>query len=220
MNAPMNFSDTEFEDLYFDRRIFTVVEHFFQQKGRSPGNVAIIRFMMSNPNFKNYYTQIKEVLESGNPIYIPEGGNTMSVNPINYLKCFEPRPNSTYKVSICVEQPIENSREVNRGDNCGHTFLILEQSFDGETIRRSLGFYPSSEWTTVFGSPNQEAMYANNQLHTYHVSISGDLTESNFMAIIEKIRVYYNNQYHYDLYSFNCSTFALNVTQYFDQKVH
>ena len=43
MSPPMNFSDTEFEEFYFNRRLFTQVEHFLTDKGRTPENIQIIR---------------------------------------------------------------------------------------------------------------------------------------------------------------------------------
>lgn len=39
----MGFSDTEFEDFYFNQRLFTQVEHFLQTYGRTQENIQIIR---------------------------------------------------------------------------------------------------------------------------------------------------------------------------------
>jgi hypothetical protein len=214
-----DFTDAEFESLWVDENLFKQVDEFFNNNTFSVSSVKIIKYLIDNHAFanSNNIANIFTILNSNEPLLFPDGsgGPEFEINPIEYLKCFKSRPNSTFKVSVNVSQPVQNDRKVNQGTDAGHTFLTLEQSFDGQTVRKSIGFYPNSAWETVFGAPNQAPLYVNNQLKGYDVSITSTLNESQFMGIVENIRTYSNNGYRYDLHTFNCSTFAINAVEGF-----
>jgi hypothetical protein len=196
------FSPSAYSALRADEVLFAQVDGFLNNESFSANTVRIVKHYLSNSN--------ESILFVDN-----YGGPSFEVNPIKYLKCFISRPNSIYKVSVCVAQPKENSRNVNIGLDAGHTFLTLEQSFNGETVRRSIGFYPASDWQVVTTTPNQPARYANNDLKGYNVSISSNLSETQFLGIVNNIRNYSTNGYNYDLHKFNCSTFAVNAVEGF-----
>ena len=167
-------------------------------------------------------------LYSGNPIPPGGGGGSSGFtvfngkNPIgnikDYLKCYTNSPGSdhSYKVTVCVDQPIADSREpwgfsLSNGmssDNpfdVGHVFLILSETYGTTTIIRNIGFYPQG---SVFpGSATSPGQYNDDEGHIYDISRSFGMTSSQFFNILNYI---INNVGDiYNLNSFNCTTFAI-----------
>jgi hypothetical protein len=92
--------------------------------------------------------------------------------------------------------------------NVGHTFLILTESYGGTTITRNIGFYPSTMvWAASPSSPGQ---FNDDDNHSYNISGSFTLTNSQFFNILNFISSANNSSYLYNLNSNNCTTFVLN----------
>lgn len=82
------------------------------------------------------------------------------------MKCFYSQSSSSYAITVNVNQPTPNSRDLVNPFNdhiVGHTYLTLEQdNSDGTKIIRNVGFYPksyampgASEDASVFGEDSR-----------------------------------------------------------------
>src|SRR5690606_18966121 len=78
------------------------------------------------------------------PVY--QGPKTPIKSLADELKCLTVSPNSTYTISVNVNQPRPNSRDKVDHSNdfmVGHAFLSLEQTrANGTVITRNIGYYP------------------------------------------------------------------------------
>ncbi len=105
------------------------------------------------------------------------------------------------KLTIFVEQAIENSREVTA--RLGHTFVGIEQ----EGIIRHLGFYPDNGGGANLIS-NQNSEIHDNSGSPFHVSITIQISSGQLSSIINYIENYPTK---YDLNNYNCSDFGIGV---------
>lgn len=113
------------------------------------------------------------------------------------LECFD--KTEPAKLTIYVEQAIENSRDVTA--RLGHTFIGIEQN---ETSR-NLGFYPESNLAAF---KNVKSEIHDNSNSPYHVSISIDIISSQLESIIDYIEDYPKT---YNLNVYNCSDFGIKI---------
>jgi len=151
-------------------------------------------------------------------------GNPIA-NVVDYLKCFTNAGGSdhSYKVTICVQQPIPGVRDAykwvdggpigssNEGNivNVGHTFLVFSEQYGGTTITRNIGFYPSSGVKP--GSNRSQGILNNDETHTYNISATFSVTNANFFLMLNSVATGNNQGFYYDLNSENCTTFALQT---------
>lgn len=149
--------------------------------------------------------------------YLYRGPNVIG-NINDYLKCFTnlAGSNYTYKVTVCVDQPVSGSRtpwgfSSSGGNpiNVGHTFLILTETTPTGTTTRNVGFYPENSATPF--SPNDQGQLNNNEDHGYDISLSVTMTNSQFFSILNFVSQGNNAGYYYNLNSNNCTTFSINA---------
>lgn len=143
----------------------------------------------------------------------------------DYFKCFSNYGGSdhTYQVTLCVDQPDPGTTEpwgissvglggTSAGGNpvdVGHTFLVLSENFSGYSIVRNVGFYPSTNvypWSTA-----SQGSLANNDGHTYNISLTINVDNGQFFNILNYISQGNNPGFMYDLNTNNCTTFALQA---------
>ncbi len=117
------------------------------------------------------------------------------------LKCFN--KSKPAKLTIYVEQAIENSREVTAA--LGHTFIGIEQN--GKS--RHLGFYPDNGGAANLLA-NQDSEIHDNSGSPYHVSITINISSSQLINIINYIENYPKK---YDLNNYNCTDFGIEVAK-------
>ncbi|MFV0540732.1 MAG: hypothetical protein ACK5MZ_05770 [Aestuariibaculum sp.] len=115
------------------------------------------------------------------------------------LKCFDTIKPA--KLTIYVEQAIENSREITA--RLGHVFIGIEQN----GIIRNLGFYPDNGGAINLIS-NQDSEIHDNSTSPYHVSISKNISASQLSNIITYIENYPST---YDVRNYNCTDFGIEI---------
>ncbi len=134
---------------------------------------------------------------------IPPPGDKIT-NILDYLKCFNTSSNAI--VNIYVDQPTTNSSNAWSVDgtnvDVGHTFISIEQN--GKV--RVFGFYPSIGVSPY--SPSTTSVLVDDSNHHYDLKVTINVSGSRLNDVIN-----YTNNYNsvYNLNSFNCTDFALNV---------
>jgi len=152
-------------------------------------------------------------------------GNNPIGNIIAYDKCFTNIVGSgnTFTVTVCVGQPKPGTRDAwtvsNSGAagstsganpvNAGHTFLIFSQNTGGSVITRNVGFYPTTNVSPT--SPSSQGQLNDDEVHNYDISLTVNVTNSQFFNMLNYIAQGNNAGYMYNLNTNNCTTFALNT---------
>lgn len=135
-------------------------------------------------------------------------------NKTDYFKCFTNSPESSYKVTIYVDQPVRGSFiAINPFEKhlVGHAFLAFEQSNFNGTVRRSAGFYPVSgtggNIITPSGSPyiNDDSQYDG----AVDVALTFTVNANEFMAMTEVVKNY--DSQNYNLYNRSCGNMCLDA---------
>jgi len=151
------------------------------------------------------------------------GGNNLIGNIIDYNKCFTNVAGNdhNYSVTICVDQPIPGTRQpwgittnATAGSsagsnpvNVGHCFMIFSESNGSSIVKRNVGYYPTG-FVSPF-QPSEAGELNNDDQHSFNISLSITLTNSQFFSMLSFISQ--NNNDLYNLNSFNCTTFVLRT---------
>ncbi|MCK7559477.1 hypothetical protein MKQ70_32705 [Chitinophaga sedimenti] len=146
--------------------------------------------------FMNYYVES------------PPPGDIVSLT--EFLKCFN--QSQAAKFTIYADQPIPNTRMVIKHNlltnetDVGHAFVTIEQTINGNTIKRSFGYYPS----TMVTAGNQQAIMAirDDATHPYDVALSADITSAQLTDIIAAAKSA-TSMYH--LTNYNCTNYAITL---------
>lgn len=146
-------------------------------------------------------------------------------NLYDYLKCFTNVAGSThtYKITVCVDQPIANSRSPwafskygvassssgTNPVNVGHSFLLLTEVTSNGTVTRNIGFYPEENVTPV--GPNSPGEMNNNEGYGgYDIAVTATLTNSQFFNMINYMQSNYSTGgTMYNLNTNNCTSFVI-----------
>jgi hypothetical protein len=151
-------------------------------------------------------------------------------NPIgnitDYFKCFTngTSPDHTYSVQVCVDQPSPGTRQpwtLTPGGatgtsaaanplNVGHTFLVLTENDQGNTITRNVGFYPSTTVFPVAGYTSAQGVLNDDDGHPYNISLTIAVSATQFFGILNYVSLGNNPGFSFDLNSNNCTTFVIN----------
>ncbi len=153
--------------------------------------------------------------------------STPIANVADYFKCFTngSSPDHTYSVQICVDQPEPGTREpwgltpgglqgstsASNMVNSGHTFLVLTENDQGNITTRNVGFYPSSSVVPTTTGSYSQGILNNDQAHTYNISLTVNVTGTDFFNILNYVELGNNQGFYYNLFSNNCSTFVINA---------
>lgn len=139
-----------------------------------------------------------------------------------YLSCFTINNSSSYSVSICVKQPIPNSRIVISDAykhqspaeldlqtlTVGHAFLTFSQTSAGlPAVIRSVGFYPGTMVSPFI--PETEGAVADNSNLPYTVSVTFKLSAAQFKTMLEAFKDQVRGPY--NLNWNNCTTACIDV---------
>ncbi len=209
------FMAEEFADLYIDKVAFQEVNVFLNKYQFQGTSVRDIKSILPYLRNTSTHDAALNIIKKDEIIRFGSGDSDFYITDVEKeLKCFTRSTNGEklFKVSICSDQPISNSRETRSGSDAGHTFLILEETdkITGEIVRRTLGFYPD-DWMSAALQKERPSQLGRNAPHPYDVSISSDLKESDFFGVINNVRILSKNKY--DLGKFNCTTFAIDCVQ-------
>jgi hypothetical protein len=127
------------------------------------------------------------------------------------LQCFTNDNSSTYSVSINVNQPDPNTRDIVNPVSSfpvGHTFLTLQQhNADGTSIIRNVGFYPQNGVKP--GSAVDVAAFGDDSNTPYDVSLNFSVTGADLNVLIWTL--YIQQNLNYDLNNFNCTNAAMSA---------
>jgi len=150
------------------------------------------------------------------------GGNNIIGDIRDYTKCFDNIAGygQHYSVSLCVAQPVPGTREPwgftrtmpgGSADlvSAGHTFLILSQWDMAGRITRNVGFYPKTGASPI--SPLDQGQLNNDEVHGYNISLTIEMDNSKFFAMLDYISHGNDPGFNYDLNSNNCSSFAIRA---------
>jgi hypothetical protein len=121
------------------------------------------------------------------------------------VKCFTNSSTSTYNISVNVNEPDPETRDVVNPLSSfpvGHTFLTLEQhNADGTSVIRTLGFYPMH--SVKPGSETDQSIFGDDSYTPYDVSLDFTVTGAEMSKVIGKLLDQQALQY--DLNNFNCT---------------
>lgn len=138
-----------------------------------------------------------------------------------YLYCFTNNATSSYKVTICVNQPYPGERTAwafspynassgySNVVDAGHCFLVFTQKGSAGTITRNVGFYPDGMVTPIFSST--QGVLNDDEQHEYNISGSFSVSSSSFFAMLNYVSKGNVTGYQYDLNENNCTTFDINA---------
>lgn len=139
----------------------------------------------------------------------------------SYFQCFGIHAGSTYKVTICVNQPYPGTREswalspYNSASgysniiDAGHCFLIFSEQDGSTTITRNIGFYPDGMITPIFSST--QGVLNNDEQHEYNISGSFSVSSGSFFNMLAYVSRGNVPGYQYNLDNNNCTTFDINA---------
>jgi hypothetical protein len=92
---------------------------------------------------------------------------------------------------------------------CRTRFSHLTEITPSGTTTRNVGFYPETSATPI--SPIDKGQLNNNQDHSYDISLTITMTNSQFFDVINLIPQGNNEGYSYNLCNNNCTTFSINA---------
>ncbi|UTA70233.1 hypothetical protein [Emticicia sp. 21SJ11W-3] len=141
------------------------------------------------------------------------GGNASpNINIDSELNCMKNNSaNYTYKIAICVDQPISNSsRPIDDNNDVGHTFIQFSKidNNTGQTTSRSVGFYPNV-WAPISLFFNISSVIRDNSQLPYDVSATYFVNSTKFTNAVNSSINWQNSSY--SLEDYNCTDAALSV---------
>ena len=128
------------------------------------------------------------------------------------LNCFNTTynsiPGAKHKVTIYIDQPIDNSNYCfGTTTKAGHAWIGLQQTINGETKDLSVGLYPQGN-ATPLNPWSQTGAFSHDQNRNFDVSITWNISPEQFTQLVNHLRTY-TTPPNYALYDYNCTTFAL-----------
>lgn len=144
----------------------------------------------------------------GGPVVVVDSPDRPIANMADYLECFDVNQSAT--ITIYVNQPKPNSNDAYRvtwsgglpSAIVGHTFVSITQGNNVSVF----GFYPNGDPNPT--NPSMQSVMGDDSGDPYHVSISATVSGSVLQQIIN-YSINFNGTY--DLNSFNCSDFGIEV---------
>ncbi len=127
-----------------------------------------------------------------------------------YMNCFNqiPSAGATFTVKLCADIPVnDDPYKINTLSSGGHVFLTLTKSNGENSISQTVGFYPQNGTFAFLGLP-QPSKVVNDEIHEYNASLKMDVSEANFLSIVNTALA--NQSSSYDINNYNCADFALN----------
>ena len=126
-------------------------------------------------------------------------------NIVQDLKCFTINDQGTYSVSVNVNQPEPNTRDLTNlsaEHMAGHAFISMKEQFaDGSMIIRNIGFYPLSGAKP--GNGIDKSIFGDDSGTPYGVSLNISLSSSEFDVF--RNAIYQQENKNYLLEGFNCT---------------
>ncbi|SIN78286.1 hypothetical protein [Chitinophaga niabensis] len=128
-------------------------------------------------------------------------------DPKKYLSCFD--TSQPAKVIIYADQPVPGTSEpFSILGGIGHAYMSFEQNVNGNTIRRTVGFYNGTK-VDPFYNKSAPGTLGNDSTHEYNVKWETNLTSDQFDKMIQAT---ISHAPEYNIESYNCANFVLDVT--------
>jgi hypothetical protein len=150
------------------------------------------------------------------------GGTNIIGNIKDYTKCFSniATADHSFTLTVCVDQPLPGARQpwgfTGTGSSAtglpvdvGHTFMVLTENYPGGATVRNVGFYPQDAVNPL--SPSTQGQLNNDASHSYNISLTIQLTNTQFSAVLNYVALGNNSGFNYDLNSNNCTSFVLHT---------
>ena len=153
--------------------------------------------------------------QNDNVVAVPvnDGPKNPIKNIRRELKCLTINPNSTYSISINVNQPRPDSRDkVDPSNNfmAGHTFLTLEQNNpDGTKVIRNIGFYPEN--SVYPGNFEDESIFGEDSETPFAVSLKMTVTGQEMNTVVNSLIA--QQSLSYNLENSNCVSSVISSLQ-------
>ncbi len=127
------------------------------------------------------------------------------------VECFTNNNTSTYSISVNVNQPFPNSRDIMNvfaTFQVGHSFLTFDQAnADGTHTIRNVGFYPKNE--VKAGKSVDQSIFGDDTNTPFDVSVKFDVSGSEFTTVINTLLS--QQSANYDLDNFNCTNSLMSA---------
>ena len=170
--------------------------------GSSSGDVgvSIVKGRNKTKKMRTIEDDEEEEKEEAPVIYRPD-------HPISDNKCFFSTVdlNKGATLTIYVDEPNPGTGNVTKWINVGHTFIGITQGQNQYTY----GFYPNVPGIRTVGNGNFPSVLGKDDMHTFSVSFSTEISPEQLQKIIELSQKSYTRQYNLS-YS-NCTDFAISV---------
>ncbi|QEH39461.1 hypothetical protein [Chitinophaga sp. XS-30] len=123
-----------------------------------------------------------------------------------YLKCFVTQVNAT--VTVQVDQPTAGTTDpVSIFGGIGHVFLTIEQTVNGHTTRRTIGFYPHTKIDPL-RRKTAPGVLGDDGGRGFNIKWSAEISGSQLQNMLN-FAVQAPGDYHIDAY--NCANYVLDM---------
>lgn len=127
------------------------------------------------------------------------------------VECFTNNSTSTYSISVNVNQPIPNSRDIMNvfaAFQVGHSFLTFNQiNADGTQTIRNIGFYPKNEVKPA--NIVDQSTFGEDSNTPFDVSLKFEVSGTEFINVINTLVGQQSASY--DLDNFNCTNSLMSA---------
>ena len=146
--------------------------------------------------------------------------NAPKINVWKYFNCFDQMPSAgaIYTIKLCVDVPSNGNPGASSrssGSSAGHTFLTISKSNGNSKVTQSFGFYPEREPSFFDPFTSVESAMRDNGEDEYNASLEMTITEAQYKLIWNK--AISTSTLPYNLKSYNCTSYALDVINYVRQ---
>jgi hypothetical protein len=137
-----------------------------------------------------------------------DAGRSMSLN--HSFKCFsDVEETACYSIRLCADIPDnENPSRMLWDNEPGHVFLIFTKKTGNDSTNIIFGYYPRKPFLSFLLLRVKSTIHDNSN-REYDVSITREVTATEFSMLMEKAEKLSHRKYH--LKKFNCYDYALEV---------
>ncbi|QMU63049.1 MAG: hypothetical protein GKR88_01360 [Flavobacteriaceae bacterium] len=149
-----------------------------------------------------------------------EDNPSQRVDVKKLMKCFKDvdqsllSPQTTYSLTIFIEQPVPNTDETYSGTDPGHTFVsmsINDPNSPNNNVTQVFGYYPATSVNPLIGNNTANGEFRDNSGHNYHVSVTINLNNLDFFNLVNFVETWNNPIPGYDLQTNNCTDFGIEL---------
>lgn len=161
------------------------------------------------------------VINSGYPVNINvDDDRNFESNPVvdvqKMIDCFNSIPDqgATCSIEIMTDIPVNDNPGYLTDHNrtyAGHCFLQIKKSNQGKFITQNIGLYPKTSIKSIATTAPIPGRFVDDKMHSYNASMKIDINFVQLAVVLNAIRKYGATGPKYDIDSYNCTDFALNI---------